>query len=259
MAGQGLRGLDGRVALVTGGAAGIGRAIALRLAGEGCDVAVLDLADAGPTLEAVRACGRRAMALRADVAERLEVEDAVLAVEQELGGIDVLVNNAGIARLGGVLDTSPEDWRESFRVNVDGCFWCCRAVVPGMVARRRGAVVNLASWLGKVVALPFGTYAATKFAVVALTQSLALETAAAGVRVNAVCPGVIAGTPMRLEVERAGAAFGLPSTAERARSIPLGRAGSAEEVAALVAFLASEEAAYLTGLAIPVAGGAWLL
>ena len=252
-------GLDGRRALVTGGAAGIGRAIAVRLAREGCDVAILDRDDAGATVAEVRAAGRLAASARGDVGEEHEVRIAVGNLERELGVFDILVNNAGISRLGGVLDTSLEDWRRSFKVNVDGCFFCSRTVVPGMVARGRGAVVNLSSWLGKVVMKPFGTYSATKFAVIAMTQSLALEVAGKGVRVNAICPGIVGDTPMREDMERIGAEFGLPPAASRVAGIPLGRLGTVDDVADLTAFLVSDQASYMTGLAIPVAGGSWLL
>jgi 2-hydroxycyclohexanecarboxyl-CoA dehydrogenase len=127
-----------------------------------------------------------------------------------------------------------------------------------MVQRRHGAVINLASWLGRRGHPLFAAYAASKFAVIGLTQSLAPEVAPFGVRVNAVCPGIIAGTPMRASLEAAGAAVGLPPSAERSKTIPLGRAGTPEEVAKVVAFLASDAAAYVTGAAYDVSGGQWM-
>jgi NAD(P)-dependent dehydrogenase (short-subunit alcohol dehydrogenase family) len=175
-----------------------------------------------------------------------------------LGEIDLLVNNAGIARLGPLASFAERDWRELFRVNVDGVFFCSQAVLPRMTARRRGNIVNIASWNGKLGAPNFGAYSATKAAVISLTQALAREVAAIGIRVNAVCPGIVAGTPMRREVERQGQAFGLPPSEERARTVPLGRLAEPGDIANAVAFLASDEAAYMTGQAINVTGGLWL-
>ena len=250
----------GRVALVTGGATGIGQAIAWRLARAGCDIAVADINGAGAEAAAkeLRESGRRAVAIRCDVGDR----EAVLRMADEsnraLGEIDLLVNNAGIARLGPLPSFPEQDWRELFRVNVDGVFFCCQAVLPGMMARHRGAIVNIASWNGKLAAPNFGAYSATKFAVIGLTQALAREVAGFGIRVNAVCPGIVAGTPMRKEVERQGQAFGLPPSAERAKTVPLGRLATPEDVANAVAFLSSDEAAYMTGQAINVTGGLWM-
>ena len=141
---------------------------------------------------------------------------------------------------------------------MDGVFNVARAVVPGMVERKRGAVVNLASWLGRRGHPAFSAYAATKFAVVGMTQSLAPEVAPHGVRVNAVCPGLIGATPTRDALDATSEAAGLPRAEERAKSIPLGRIGTPEDVAKVVAFLASDEAAYVTGAAYDVAGGLWM-
>jgi len=255
-----MEGLAGKRALVTGGAAGIGRAIALKLAREGCDVAILDVDGRGAeaTAAEVRAIGREASVQQGSVAAAEDVRRAVAAIEARGGPIDILVNNAGIARLGSLLTISEADWRDTFAVNVDGVFNVTRAVVPAMVTRRRGAVVNLASWLGRRGHPAFSAYAATKFAVIGMTQSLAPEVAPYGVRVNAVCPGLIVGTPMREALDRASAGAGLPPSAERAKSIPLGRAGTPEDVARVVAFLASDEAAYVTGAAWDVTGAMWM-
>jgi NAD(P)-dependent dehydrogenase (short-subunit alcohol dehydrogenase family) len=143
-------------------------------------------------------------------------------------------------------------------VNVDGVFFCSQAVLPGMLERKKGNIVNIASWNGKLGAPNFGAYSATKFAVIGLTQALAREVASQAIRVNAVCPGIVAGTPMRAAVERQGQAFGLPPSSERAKVVPLGRLASPEDIANVVAFLASDEAAYMTGQAINVTGGLWL-
>jgi NAD(P)-dependent dehydrogenase (short-subunit alcohol dehydrogenase family) len=127
-----------------------------------------------------------------------------------------------------------------------------------MLARRQCNIVNIASWNGKLGAPNFGAYSATKAAVISLTQALAREVASSGIRVNAVCPGVVAGTPMRAQVEQEGQAFGLPPSSERAKAIPLGRLGAPEDIANAVAFLSSDEARYMTGQAINVTGGLWL-
>ncbi|HTU00463.1 MAG TPA: SDR family NAD(P)-dependent oxidoreductase [Candidatus Sulfotelmatobacter sp.] len=251
---------SGRVAVVTGAAAGIGFAIASRLARDGYDIGVADLDRVGAerAAEALQGLGRRAAALCGDVGDRKAAFRVLEEAGGALGGVDLLVNNAGIARLGPLATFSETDWRELFRVNVDGVFFCCQAALPGMLARRRGNIVNISSWNGKLGAPNFGAYSATKAAVISLTQALAREVASHGIRVNAVCPGIVAGTPMRREVERAGLAFGLPPSVERAKTIPLGRLATPEDIAGMVAFLASEEAAYMTGQAVNVTGGLWL-
>lgn len=251
--------LTDRVALVTGGAAGIGRAIALKLAREGSNVGILDLdaTAAEKTAEEIRALGRRAASTAGDVTSKNSVQGAVSALEREIGPFDILVNNAGIARLGPLLTMSEKDWDDTFAVNVDGTFHVTRAVVPGMVERQRGSVINLSSWLGRRGHPSFGAYAASKFAIVGFTQTLALEVAP-HVRVNAVGPGLIVGTPMRSVIDDASVRDGLPRAEERAKSIPLGRAGTPEDVANLIAFLASDEAAYVTGGFYDVTGGSWM-
>lgn len=253
-------GFTGKRALVTGAAQGIGRAIGIELARQGCDIALLDVdgAAAEATAADVRALGRAAAVAVGDVAVAASVRAAVAALEAGGGPCDILINNAGIARLGSLLSISEGDWRDTFAVNVDGIFNVSRTVVPGMVERRRGAVVNLASWLGRRGNPVFAAYAASKFAVIGMTQSLAAEVAPFGVRVNAVCPGIIADTPMRSRLERAGAAAGLPPTEQRVKTIPLGRAGTPDEVAKVVAFLASDAALYVTGAAYDVSGGHWM-
>jgi len=249
-----------RVALVTGGATGIGRAIAKRLARAGYDLAIADIDAPGAETAAnqIRESGRRVVAIQCDVGERASAFRMAEEAARALGDVDLLVNNAGIVRLGPLASFSDKDWRDIFRVNVDGVFFCCQAVLPGMVARRRGNLVNIASWNGKLGAPNFGAYSATKFAVIGLTQALAREVASQGIRVNAVCPGIVAGTPMRAQVERDGQVFGLPPSSERAKAIPLGRLATPEDIANVVVFLASQEAAYMTGQAINVTGGLWL-
>jgi NAD(P)-dependent dehydrogenase (short-subunit alcohol dehydrogenase family) len=196
-------GLEGRKAIVTGAAHGIGRAIAMRLASEGCHVGIFDqdAAAAGATAAAIGRNGGMVRIAAGSVASKTDVETGIARLMAELGPVDILVNNAGILRGGKLLEMSESDWSETFRVNVDGLFHVTRAVVPGMVARRSGVVVNLTSWMGKSGVAHHGAYCASKFAIVALTQALATEVGEHGVRINAVAPGLIVGTKMREEAE----------------------------------------------------------
>jgi len=252
--------LDERIALVTGAASGIGRAIALRLAQEGCHVGLVDTAEAGlrETARSIEALGRKTCLVVADVTERHNVDRAVARLTETLGTADILVNSAGILRVGAMLDQPYEDFARQFRVNVDGTFHVCQAVVPAMVAKGRGAVINLSSWLGKKGMKLYGGYAASKFAVIGMTQALALEVAAFGVRVNALCPGLIVETGMRDQAEALHRSLGLPSAEERVSTIPRGRLGKPDDIARVAAFLASDEADFMTGQAVNVTGGFWL-
>ena len=250
-----------RTALVTGAGAGIGRAIALRLAADGCDIGVIDLDEAAAeeTAALVRKLGRQACAAMGNVARRDSVQAAVARVAEALGPIDVLVNNAGILRTAKFLDVTDEDWRQTMSVNLDSVFYCCQAVLPAMLARRAGCIVNMSSWTGKKGVPNHTAYSATKAAVIALTQSLAGEMAEHGIRVNAVCPGTIVDTGMRTEAEALNKAQGLPDVDTRVKTlIPMRRAGLPADVAGVVAFLVSDDAAYMTGQAINITGGLWM-
>jgi NAD(P)-dependent dehydrogenase (short-subunit alcohol dehydrogenase family) len=249
-----------KVALVTGAGKGIGRGIVLRLARKGYTLAVndIDRESAEMTADEARKIGAKVITNNCNVGERAAVKQMIKDVIKEFGKIDALVNNAGIARLGLIADLSEEDWRNLFRVNVDGVFFCCQSVIPHMISRKNGAIVNMSSWNGKVGMPIFGAYCATKFAVIGLTQALAKEVAANGIRVNAVCPGVVTETAMRAEIEHVSPAFNIPPSAERAKGIPLKRLAVPEDVARVVTFLLSEEADYMTGQAINVTGGLWM-
>ncbi len=243
----------GRVALVTGGGRGIGAAAAAELAARGARVAVLD-ADAHLAAATARACGGHAE--RCDVADRAAVDRACGAVEAALGPVDILVNNAGISpkRDGEpvpIWEMDGADWDAVVAVNLTGCFNMARRLTPGMVARERGWIVNMASVSGRVwTPLVGGHYTATKTALVGLTRHWAGELGPRGVRVNAVAPGRIA-TPL--------AKLTAPGT-NRAivAATPLGRAGEPEEVARAVCFLCGPDAEFITGATLDVSGG-WMM
>ena len=244
--------LNERVGLVTGGGAGIGREIARRFAREGMAVAVLDRDGAAAEGIAAEIGG---LAVMADVTSEEEVSRAVETVLARFSRIDVLVNNAGIGWMGPALEMPLEALQSMLRVNVEGVFIVSRAVLPHMVARRSGSIVNLASWAGKTGNAFFAGYSASKFAVIGLTQSLAREMASHGIRVNAICPGIVVDTAMRTAIEAQQRQYGLPETAEREKSIPIGRVSVPEDVARVAAFLASDESSYMTGESINLSGG----
>jgi len=244
--------LNGRVGFVTGGGGGIGREIAHRLAREGMAVAVLDRDGAAAEKVAAEIGG---LAVVADVSAPAEIASAVDAILARFAKIDLLVNNAGIAWMGPALETPLDALQAMLRVNVEGVFITSRAVLPHMIARRTGSVVNLASWAGKTGPAFFAGYSASKFAVIGLTQALAREMAPHGIRVNAICPGIVVDTAMRTAIEAQQHHYGLPETAERAKSIPIGRVSVPDDVARVAAFLASDEASYVTGESINVSGG----
>ncbi|HXF97386.1 MAG TPA: SDR family oxidoreductase [Gaiellaceae bacterium] len=230
---------SGRVALVTGGASGIGAAVATRLRAEGAAVASLDLRETAP--EGV-------LALRGDVSSSADVNRAVAAVERELGPIDVLVCSAGIPGASlRTVEVSDEEWRRVFAINADGVFYCNRAVIPGMVERGYGRIVNLASIAGKEGNPMAAAYSASKAAVIALTKAVGKDLARTGVLVNCVAPAVVE-TPILAGLSEDHIAY----MVER---IPMGRMGRPEEVAALICWLASEECSFSTGAVFDASGG----
>ncbi len=241
--------LAGRVALVTGAARGIGRAIALTLGREGADVAVADLdeAGAGETAEAIRALGRRALPVRMDVSRADEVEAAVRRVAGELGPVDILVNNAGITRDAMLHRMTEEQFDQVIAIHLKGAWLCLRAVAPGMRERRWGKVVSISSISGKTGIVGQTNYSAAKAGIVGLTRAAALELARYNVNVNAIQPGFIetAMTQAIPEEIRTQAIAG----------IPLGRTGKPEDIANAVLFLVSEDSSFITGTVIEVTGG----
>lgn len=245
------RRFDGKVAVVTGAGGGIGSAIAERLAGEGATVIVADMNEAAAeaVAERLRGSGGAASALAFDVTDADASSGAVERIVTDFGAIDVLANNAGINRRGALLDLSDDDWAASFAVNLDAMFHLCRAVLPHMIEAGGGSIVNTASQWGLFPAPAHIAYNTSKAAVVAFTLNLARDYAPHGVRVNAVAPGEIR-TPM-LE---AGLAKSGRTVADLDAKVPFGRIGRPEEVAALVAFLASDEAPFLCGSVVEITG-----
>ena len=252
--------LSGRKVLLTGGATGIGRRIATRLAEEGCDVGIVDIDEprARETAQAVGQAGRRSLVFRVDVGDPDQLRIAYEGFQREFGPVDVLINNAGINAIGKVGELTLSDWRAVFRVNVEGVFALSSLVAPAMAERGQGRIINTASWFGKVGKAQYSAYCASKFAVIGFTQSLAAELAPSGVTVNAVCPGTIVETGMREMADRRSRESGLRTAKEREAEIPLGRVGLPDDVARVVAFLASDESSYMTGQAINITGGLWM-
>lgn len=239
------------VVVVTGAGGGIGAAISTRFAAEGACVVVCDVsaAAARQVADTLADAGMNARAAVFDVTSADACRAAIDEIVTTHAGIDVLVNNAGINRRGDVLSITEQDWDATFAVNLDAMFHLCRAVLPHMVAAGRGAMVNTASQWGLYPAPAHVAYNVSKAAVVALTKNLARDYAPHNVRVNAVCPGEIH-TPM-LE---SGLARNGMTVADLDKKVPFGRIGRPEEVAALVAFLASDEAPFICGAAVEITG-----
>ncbi len=245
--------LAGKVALVTGGSRGLGQAYAVALAEAGADVAVLGVSDPTETTRHVTALGRRALDVRCDLGAATAADlDAVVArVVDGLGGLDVLVNNAGIIRRAPAAEVAPDDWRAVLQVNLDALFYLSQAAGRVMLAAGGGRVVNVASMLSFQGGVNVPAYTASKHAVAGLTKALANEWAGRGVNVNAVAPGYITTdntAPLRADADRER------SIVER---IPAGRWGEPDDVAGAVVFLASDAARYVHGTVLAVDGG-WL-
>src|SRR4029453_17352962 len=237
--------LAGQVAIVTGGGRGIGRATALELARLGADIVVaeLDRGNADKTAAAVKDLGRRALVIATDVTKRAELATMAERTRTELGRIDILVNNAGIYRAAATLDVTEEHWDAIMTINAKAVFFATQAVLPTMIAQKRGNIISLASMAGKVVSM---------------TKSLALAHAADGIRANCVCPGFVETDMWNMVARDQGALLGMSPeefTSQREKTVPLGRMERPEDVANVIGFLASSKSGYITRQALSVDGG----
>jgi len=243
--------LEGKVALVTGSGRNIGRATVLELAARGADVVVnarTNLAEAEAVALEAQALGVRAIALTADVADQPQVDKMISEAVAQLGPIAILVNNAGLRKVAPISELSVEEWREVVGVNMDGPFYLCKAVVPSMIERGWGRIINVSGLNAFKGRANWAHVCASKMGALGLTRALAVELAPHGILVNHIVPGAF-------DTSREGL-LGMPTALQRAAGIPLGRLGFPEEVAKTCAFLASEEASFMTGQTIHVNGGA---
>jgi len=237
-----------KTALITGGSRGIGRAIALRLALDGFSVCISYNSADMAAEETAREIG--GFAIKADVSDSASAEELIYRAEHKLGHIDVLVNNAGVSGFGLITDVSDDEWRRIMGVNLDGVFYCCRAALPRMISDKRGKIINISSVWGEVGASCEVAYSAAKAGVIGFTKALAKEVGPSGIQVNCIAPGAIE-TDMTANLSAADrAAIG--------EETPLGRMGRPEDVAGLAAFLASDEADFITGRVFTADGG-WTL
>jgi len=242
--------LTGKSALVTGGSRGIGRAIALRLATQGADVAFSykgNATAAAGTVAAIQALGRRALSLQADVSDTASAETVVKATLEAFGKVDILVNNAGITRDDLIMRMSEEAWRSVLETNLFGAFWMIKAVTRPMLKAKGGRIINMTSVSGQAGQTGQANYSAAKAGLIGLTKATARELASRGITCNAVAPGFVL-TELTQDLPEA-------LQAEITARTPLGRFGTTQEIADAVAFLASDEAGYITGQVLAVDGG----
>ena len=255
--------LTDRIALVTGGAQGLGAAICLRLAREGCDVMVADLngEQAEQTAQMVaQETGRRVLAMKVNVADEEQVQALVAATVHEFGRLDILVANAGVVRSGPVDELSLRDWQLVMDVNLTGFFLCAKHAAAVMKRQGSGVIVQINSKSGKKGSFKNGAYAASKFGGIGLTQSIALELAEYGIRVNAICPGNLLDSPLWVNelYGQYAKRLGISEAEVRQKyvdQVPMKRGCTYDDVANVMVFLASDQSSYMTGQAINVTGG----
>jgi len=242
--------LTDRIAVVTGGARGIGGEIAVAFARAGADVVVADLLDetaAAPVLSAIEQAGRRSLLVRTDVSDAQQVQDLVAAAHAEFGRIDILVNDAGVVSQVKFDELEVAEWDRVLSINLRGVFLGCRYVLPEMLARGSGKIINVASQLGQIGGLEMVHYSASKAGVIGLTKALAREVSARGVHVNAIAPGPILTDMMAEETEE--------WAAKKLAELPMERFGRPEEVAPTAVFLASDDSSYFVGQTLCPNGG----
>ncbi len=252
--------LRGQPAIVTGGGGGIGAGICRAFADEGALVAVCDIRinAARAVAEDIRKRGGTADAWAFDVSDRIQVEEAADSVEEAFGSLEIWVNNAGVSGIVPFLECSEDTWDLTMKVNLKGAFIGCQAAIRRMLPRNRGAIINMSSQSGKVGNSHYGAYCASKFGIIGLTQSLAVEFAPSGIRINAICPGVVFTSLWEGMVDDYARKRGMSPEEVKPyieSKIPLGRLCTPEDVARTAVFLASDEAAYITGQALNVSGG----
>jgi 3-oxoacyl-[acyl-carrier protein] reductase len=242
--------LDGKIAVVTGGARGIGGQIATAFAAEGADVVIADVLDedtAAPVLSSIAESGRRHLMVRTDVSDEQQVRAMVEAALAEFGRIDILVNDAGIFSQHNFVDLEVAEWDRVISVNLRGVFLCTRFVLPGMLERKSGKIINVASQLGQIGGIEMVHYSASKAGVIGLTKALAREVSAQGIHVNAIAPGPILTDMMAEETDE--------WAARKLAELPMERFGEAHEVAPTAVFLASDDSSYYVGQTLCPNGG----
>ena len=242
--------LRDRVAIVTGGARGIGGAIAVAFAKEGADILIADVLDrevAAPVLTAIKELGRRSFMVQTDVADEQQVRTMVDCANEEFGQVDILVNNAGVVSQVSFDALTVQEWDRIVAVNLRGCFLCTRMVLPQMLKRGSGKVINVASQLGQNGGSEMVHYSASKAGVIGLTKALAREVSSKGINVNAIAPGPIYTAMMAQETEE--------WAAQKLSELPIGRFGETHEVAPTAVFLASDESSYYVGQTLCPNGG----